>query len=88
MKFSDFVFQSKMIVKHEAERYKRDLEIAAFIGWQDLVTQGEKVTFAKYLSDLGLNDKDNDLTPEEKAKIVKKAYATGERIMNSFKGTI
>lgn len=88
MKFSELVFQSRMLDSQKAERFKNQLIAGAFVGWQYLMAQGEKGNFSDYLNNLGLSDKDDKLTVEDKKKIVAEAYETGARVMKMFKGKL
>jgi hypothetical protein len=88
MRFSEIAFQSRMIEADKAERFKNQMICSAFEGWQYLMAQGEKGTFSDYLNNIGLSDKDDKLTAEDKKKIAAKAYETGERVMKMFKGKL
>jgi hypothetical protein len=87
MPFSEMAFQAKIIEKHNAERFKNQLIVAAFVGYQQSVMNGYKKTFSKYLNDLGLSDKKDKLSKEDRKEITKKAYETGARVMGLLKGT-
>ena len=87
MHFSELAFQSKVLERHRKERFDDELTFGAFVGWQALVSKGYKKQFSSYLSDLGLDrTTKRKLTKEEKKRLTKKAYATGQRVMKSFKG--
>jgi hypothetical protein len=76
-----------MIEKKKAEDLKNQMVCAAFVGWQRFLIEGESKSFSEYLDRLGLGD-EIKLTKNEKERIIKKAYETGERVMNLFKGEI
>lgn len=88
MRFSELVFQSKMLNSYKSERFRNEMIASAFVGWQYLMAQGEKRSFSDYLSNLGLSDKDYKMTAEEKKRTIAKAYETGSRVMKLFKGKI
>ena len=89
MEFSEIVFQSKMIDDHKAEEFKNGLVFAAFVGYQNMMfSGGKKISFSKYLNDLGLSDEDKKITPEDRKRVAEAAYATGERVMKMFKGKL
>jgi len=64
--FSEFFFRHEMLIEKAAEHQKELMVSAAFVGWQ--MGSGKKdQSFQSYLKQMGLSEKETELTIEEKA---------------------
>lgn len=88
MLFSELAFQSGVLERRKEETFRNNLTHAAFVGWQNLAVNGYKKSFDHYLGELGLKADSEKLTEKDRERIKEEAYATGQRVMNMFKGKI
>jgi len=79
MRFADFLFRADMIAEIRLEEQKERMTAAAYTAW--LMGSGGKKPFRSYLITLGLLEKPDPLTPEERKQIAKEAYSKAAKIV-------
>ena len=79
MRFADFLFRADMIAEIRLEEQKERMTAAAYTAW--LMGSGGKKTFKSYLTGLGLMEKPEALTPEERKEIAKQGYSAAAKIV-------
>jgi len=81
MLFADFLLRADLIAEFKAEEKKDQLVAAAYTAWL-MGSAGGKKSFKSYLVGLGLMDKPEPLTREEKREMARRSYSTAARIID------
>lgn len=84
--YEDLVFRERMIGKKKAETVREQMTATSFAAWQLLRYKGLKITWPKYLKNLGLDPtQKRRLNKEEKVETYKQTLALHERLKKGRK---
>lgn len=83
MEYAEVNFYSGMIVDGESENFNNNLIASAYVAW--LTTNTKKKKFQDYLKLLGLTERPEPLTKEEKKILQERADKLVEKILQADK---